>query len=451
MESVTTLERTPSATGALQNWWSALPRAARVILSILPTLTAGWAVYLWAHTVVGPHHHQFDLAIYFRAINFWAAGNDIYDYSQFDPVNISLGYTYPPLAAVLMSPMAATTFAVVKAITLPAIVLSAAACVLLILRERVVIPRGMTVAVVGIVTAVAFLLEPMRQTLGFGQINLFLMLLVLADVLVLARRGSRFTGVGIGLAMAIKLTPGVFLLYLIVSRQWRAFFVAIGTAVTATLLAAVVAPAETWRFYTSLLFESDRVGFLGSSANQSVNGLLARFTAPLPPSTAVWGLLVLVLLVVGYRRVRTAVAAGDVLAAVTLTGLLGVLISPVSWPHHIVWVLPAVVVLGTTLARGVLTAVRSGGLSRASLRPLIGPAVLVATGVFIWGWDTRIVLGLPDVDYTGLGPLAMVAGSLPMFWTLAALFVLPVTSFPRAALGASSRRVAADARVATTG
>src|SRR5581483_12201814 len=59
-------------------------------------------------------------------------------------------------------------------------------------------------------------LQPVRETLTFGQINLVLALLVLADLLVLAPRGSRLTGVGIGLAAAIKLTPAVFILYLLV-------------------------------------------------------------------------------------------------------------------------------------------------------------------------------------------------------------------------------------------
>lgn len=421
----------PVVGSRLDRRWSGLPRPARVTLTVLPILLAAFVVYLWAHEVVGPHHHQFDLQIYYRAVNYWADGFNIYDYAQYDSVNITLGWTYPPLAAVLMSPMALLGYPVVKAISLTGIVLATAGCVALVLRERVRIPADLAVLVVGVATAAAFLLEPLRQTLGFGQINMYLMLLILLDLLVLARRGSRWTGVGVGLAMAIKLTPGIFLLYFVATRQWRALIVSVVSAAAATLAAALVLPRESWQFFTALLWDTDRVGFLGGSANQSVNGILARFVAPEAPSTLLWASLSAALVVVGYRRVRRAVRTGDTLAAITLIGLLGVLISPASWPHHIVWVLPAVVILGAALrrhwvevgARGLTTA----ALARADLRRLAGPLALVATGLPIWGSDTRIVMGLPDVDYSALSGFAMLAGSLQMLWVLAALFLLPIT------------------------
>ena len=78
------------------------------------------------------------------------------------------------------------------------------------------------IAVAGVATAFAFTLEPFRQTLSFGQINIYLGLLVLVDLLVLGRRGSKWTGIGIGLATAIKLTPGIFIIYLLVVGRWRA-------------------------------------------------------------------------------------------------------------------------------------------------------------------------------------------------------------------------------------
>ena len=92
----------------------------------------------------------------------------------------------------------------------------------LVLRERIRLPKPLMFAVAGVATAFAFTLEPFRQTLSFGQINIYLGLLVLVDLLVLGRRGSKWTGVGIGLATAIKLTPGIFIIYLLVVGRWRA-------------------------------------------------------------------------------------------------------------------------------------------------------------------------------------------------------------------------------------
>lgn len=386
--------------------------------------------YLWAHWHVGPHVQQFDLQIYFRAVHYWADGGSIYDYAQYDRVQISLGFTYPPLAAVLMYPMAAVSWPIVKTVTLLAIVAAAAACTFLSLRERFDLRVRPMLFVTALATCAAFDLEPIRETLAFGQINLFLATLVMADLLVLGRRQSKWTGLGIGLAMAIKLTPGIFLLYLILARQWRAVVVALGTAIGASLVAAVVAPTETWQFFTTLLWQSDRVGYLGNAANQSVNGLLSRFAYPGQASHLVWIVAVLVLGALAVRRIRFALHRGDQLAAITICGLTGVLISPVSWPHHLVWVLPAAIMLLARLFTAVefsLVAPPVRGWKAVSrLRPLAGPIVLALSGVLALGFDARSVFKLPDVDFSQASPFAVMAASLPMFWVLAALLLLPI-------------------------
>lgn len=415
-----------------------LDRRTLALISTAAVAVAALLAYLLAHYLTGPHHHQFDLKIYFRAVNFWADGNNIYQYSQPDPVNISLGWTYPPLAAVAMSPMGLAGFGVVKAVTLAAIVLATATCVWLCLRERVTVTKERAIALVGLGTVGAFCLEPLRQTLGFGQVNMFLMLLVLADVLVLARRGSRWTGVGIGLAMAMKLTPGVFLLYFVIARQWRATVTAICTAVAATLFGAMVAPVETWQYFTSLMWESERLGFPGGAANQSLSGLLHRLAAPGEPSTLLWLTLVAGVLAVAWTRIQRAVRAGDTLAAITLTGFTGALISPVTWPHHIVWVIPAAVIIARNLYDGTAIALPHGTGPVAEfflrLRAQAGLVFLVALGSLAWGLDLRIALHLPDVDFSELNLIWMLVASVQMFWVLAALFLLPTATTSKPAL-----------------
>lgn len=425
--------RAPSARDALSGAARLSPAAARrwrFAGSVALVLFATWVVYQFAHTVTGPHHSQFDLKIYYRAITFWTDGNNIYDYSQPDRVNITLGYTYPPLTAVLMAPMAKLSLSLVTVLSTLAIAATTAWCVFVCLRERVRITRQNALLLVGLATAASFLLEPIRQTMGFGQINMYLTALVLLDVLVLGRRGSRWTGIGIGLAMAIKLTPGIFLIYLLLSKQWRASVMAISTAIAATLMAAIVTPAATWQYYTSLVWESDRVGFLGGSANQSMNGLIARIMAPADPSKAIWLVLVLAVGIPVTMRIRKAVQAGDRLAALTLTGLLGILVSPVSWPHHIVWVIPAAVIIAHRLIRQsndeVPTGMTGGAEARLRLRragTLIG---LIALGSLAFGQDLRLALDLPDVDYSGLSVFWMLVASVQMFWCLAAAFLLPI-------------------------
>lgn len=400
--------------------------ALGVLAVIIPALFA----YLWAHDYTGPHHGQFDLKIYYRAVSFWAAGHDLYDYAQYDPINTSLGFTYPPLAAALMRPMTIVSMSAAISISVLAILGSAAGCVWLCLRERFTLRGSRMAVLVGVVSGSLFTLEPVRQTLAYGQINLYLGLLILADVLVLGRRNSRWTGIGVGLALAIKLTPGVFLLLFVLARQWRAVVVALSTAIGATLATAVVAPAETWQYFTSLLWDTSRVGTVGSAGNESLNGLIHRLVQPAQPGGTALLLSVLLVGALAIRRIRAALRAGDTLAALTFTGLLGALISPVTWAHHIVWVVPAAVLLASRLFRGVQAAVLAPSCSSAdvlararSMAPALG---LVLFGVLALGFDPREAFTLPFANYSHASLLQILAASLPMFWTLATLAFLPL-------------------------
>ena len=155
-------------------------------------------------------------------MNWWARGNDLYCYGVADPVMGLLGFTYPPFAAVLMAPMATLGWPAVRALTVVGILAAGVVMVHLCLGERLRPPTRLVWPVVHGRLRAAFLLQPWRQTLGMGQINLFLAVLVLADVSGPGASGQPWAGVGVGLAMAIKIVPGVFLIYFAVTRQWRA-------------------------------------------------------------------------------------------------------------------------------------------------------------------------------------------------------------------------------------
>ncbi len=394
-------------------------------------LLAAAAAYLFVDHF-GPHHKQYDLKIYYHAVQYWLSGHNLYDYSQPDPVNVTLGYTYPPVAAVLMSPMLAFSIPTTVAITVAAIAAATGACVWLILRQTLALPALQLSVVAGVVTAVTFVSQPIRQTVAFGQINVFLVLLVLLDVLVLGRRGSRWTGVGVGLAMAIKLTPGIFLLYFLVARQWRAAAVSCVTAALASALSALVAPKETLQFFAQLMWQSDRVGFVDNTTNQSINGLLARLSSPDAPSKVIWLICSAFVIWLGAHRIHRAVAAGDTVAALTLTGIVGLLVSPVSWIHHAVWVVPAYVMLTVRFTRmwhesrpALLGKIGSAAQNRTR-RELVALTTLFVTGAFVWVLDTRVFFGLPDTDYSHLGLGSVVAASVQTFWLIAAMTLLPV-------------------------
>ncbi|MGR6317670.1 glycosyltransferase 87 family protein [Micromonospora soli] len=358
-------------------------RAARRLVTVV-ALLAVLPVLYWPGRV----HNFFDLKIYMRAMDWWAAGNPLYDYMQPDRVQGALYFTYPPFAALLLRPFAllplGATVVIFTGLTVLGVVVTTRWLVTPMV-QRHDLPRlfTLTVAVV-----LVFAVESTRETITFGQINMLLVVLILADLLFAVPGERRWAGVGVGLATALKLFPGIFILYLLATRRWRAAVVASATATVATLLAAAAAPADSWRFWTHELWATDRVGRTDYTGNQSLFGLLSRLTAPEKPSQLPWLLLVLAVTAYGLWRAARAARAGDPLAGLTLTGLVGGLVSPITWTHHLYWFIPAVVVLVDATLDADPRTVSGARRRRWLLAVAVGTAFVIIYGVVTfldWG------------------------------------------------------------------
>jgi alpha-1,2-mannosyltransferase len=353
-------------------------------------LAAGLVAAVAAFLAYIPGHRGFfDAGVYHGAVHHWLDGGDLYDYVR---GNTRYGFTYPPFAALILSPLALLDWHPAIAASL---VLNTAASALLV---RLLIGRRTWFTYT--LAACAFaVFEPVRDTFSFGQVNLVLLALVVADTRLL--RGTRFAGVGIGLATAVKLTPGIFLLYLVVTGQRRAAAVAAGTAAGATLLAVAVAPDASRTFWTEALWHTGRVGDLAYVSNQSLQGVLARLD-PAAPSRLGWLVVVAAVLVVWAYRVRRA----DPLTGVALTGVTGCLVSPITWVHHLVWVLPALVLLAThrRVVAGVLHTVLCTGLVWLWFSG--GPLAFAGANAYVW-ICLGLLLGLPLRDVGERQPVSV--------------------------------------------
>ncbi|KAB1945479.1 DUF2029 domain-containing protein [Micromonospora sp. ALFpr18c] len=321
-------------------------RTVRRLVTVVALIAVLPALYL-----PGLVHNFFDLKIYMSAMDWWTAGNPLYDYVQPDRVQGELYFTYPPFSALLLWPFGllrlGATVTIFTVLTVLAVVLTTRWLVTPVIARHD-LPRAFTLTVaVLLVLAV----ESTRETITFGQINMLLVVLILADLLFAVPQARRWAGVGVGLATALKLFPGIFIVYLLATRRWRAAAVASVTAAAATLLAAAVAPRDSWRFWTHELWATERVGRTDYTGNQSLFGLLSRFTAPEKPDRLLWLLVVAVVAGYGLWRAVRAARAGDPLTGLTLTGLVGALVSPITWTHHIYWFVPAVVLLADAALR----------------------------------------------------------------------------------------------------
>lgn len=279
----------------------------------------------------------FDLRVYYGAVNSWAHGRGaLYDYRV---PGTGYGFTYPPFAAVGMLPMALVgeRTAIVLALLLN---LAALALVAHVLTEGGWRRYGWYGVALGACALALF--EPLRDTFSFGQVNVLLLALVLTDAWLLKAGRGRWAGVGTGLAAAVKLTPAVFIGLLLLAGRRRAAAVATAVTAAATGLAFLVAPDASRFYWTEALWDTDRVGRLDYVSNQSLQGILARLG---DQDRAVWAGAALLVLAVWAVRARRAVTAADRPAAFALTGLAACLVSPVTWVHHLVWLLPSFAVL----------------------------------------------------------------------------------------------------------
>ncbi|HEU5107383.1 MAG TPA: glycosyltransferase 87 family protein [Micromonosporaceae bacterium] len=328
-------------------------------------VAVAWIAAMSAIEIFGRPYIFFDLLIYHGAVVWWAGGGDLY---AFIAPETTLGFTYPPFAALVMLPMAAfgTKLAGWLNVVASLGALTAVLAALLVpIADRAGWSRWFTVA---LALPLATAIEPVRETLGYGQVNLLLFALVMVDLvgLRLRARGRAVTdggwllrfwhsgvwaGAGIGLASAIKLTPALFILYLVVTRQWRATATAIGTAMAATIGAFLVARHESMEYFGSVIWATDRVGAADMTPNQSLAGVLARIYDSIETPGLMWLAFSLLILAVGLSRAANAHAEGDELTAFTLVGLTANVISPISWSHHLVFVVPAIIVLADAALR----------------------------------------------------------------------------------------------------
>ncbi|MGK5442242.1 glycosyltransferase 87 family protein [Micromonospora sp. URMC 105] len=358
-------------------------RSARRVVTVLALAAVLPALYL-----PGMVHDFFDLKIYMRAMDWWSSGRPLYDYVQPDRVQGELYFTYPPFSALLLRPFAVLPLGVT--ITVFTVLTGIGVIVTTRWLVRPVVERHQLHRTFALTVAVllVFAVESTRETITFGQINMLLVVLILADLLFAVPGGRRWAGVGVGLATALKLFPGIFIAYLLVTRRWRAAVVAGVTAAAATLLAAAFAPRDSWRFWTHELWATDRVGRTDYTGNQSLFGLLSRIDAPARPNQLLWLALVAVVAGYGLWRAARAVRAGDELAGLALAGLVGGLASPITWTHHIYWFIPAVVVLVDAALRADRDTVAGVRRRRRLLGFAVGTGLVIIYGVvsfYDWG------------------------------------------------------------------
>jgi alpha-1,2-mannosyltransferase len=310
------------------------------VLSGLTALAVAAALPRLWHVLHAPAGHRLvDLSVYRDAGVSLLHHRAVYDYAT-PALPHALPFTYPAFSALLAVPLALLPVGSVQLVWTFFSLLLLAWCVWLSFRG--VLPQARRLRTLWLIalTAAAVQLQPVYDVFRFGQVGLVLLALVSTDLLVRRVRDSSYCGALTGVATALKLTPAVFLPTLWMSGRRRAAVVCAGSAVGLTLLAFVLVPHTSHDFWFSALEHSNRLGDNADTSNQAIRGMVLRVGPPTRATVlAVLAVLVVVAAVAAIGCWRAA-RADTTLGFLAISGLLAVLLSPVAWIHHLVWIVP---------------------------------------------------------------------------------------------------------------
>ncbi|WP_280273504.1 glycosyltransferase 87 family protein [Nocardia wallacei] len=317
---------------------AATRRFGRRVWLVPAALIAAAAVWLRLPTwPLEPISGEFiDLQVYRLGVQAWWHGADMYGTLPKTTLGVGLPFIYPPFAALALSPFAmlplhgsAIAFFLVSTAAL-------AVTLYLVARRYWDGSTEMVLWATACAVPLGLLLEPVHATLDFGQVNLILMVLVVADCLTARPKWKR--GMLIGLAAAIKLTPAAFVLYFLVRRDYRAAATAAVTGAVASALAYVVMPGESTRYWFGGMGNVSGLSGSAFHTNQSIQGVLSRLQVPKPEFTLIWLVLAVALLALVATAMRQA--ADTPALALSFNAVFTLLVSPISWSHHWVWIAP---------------------------------------------------------------------------------------------------------------
>ncbi|MEV3926014.1 glycosyltransferase 87 family protein [Actinomadura coerulea] len=270
---------------------------------------------------------------------YWLGGQAVTDGAHLYREQLAEHYfTNTPFMAALFTPLAALPLGVARMLwQLSSLAAFVWACALTL---RMAGRRAPLVAVV----AAGLLLQPVWQSFFLGQVNLLLLALVLADVDRVARGRPAGIGIGIGIATAIKLTPAVFVVLLLLGRRTKDAATATATFAACTLLAFSIAPEASRVYWSRTFYDTSRVG-VAYISNQSPYGALTRILRGTAEVGDWYTAIPLTIGVFGLATAALWARRGDWPTATAATGATGLLVSPISWAHHWVWIVPALAVL----------------------------------------------------------------------------------------------------------
>ena len=308
----------------------------RLAIYVLAGAVSFWAVYSLYRiiTTFAP-----DFSVYYESGRSLMQTNQVYGIS-----NLYTGLGYPPNILLLFLPFALLPYGIAQAIWILVSFALFLACIVLTLR---LVFGRVHIQTVAFVFSLSFLSFPTKFTLGMGQINFLALWLLLVGISLINSTKQTAAGFVIGLLYIVKPHLLLFLPVLFLVRQWKAGWIAAGTFTASVVMFGVLFGWEHFAIYARevvpqlLVYQGREIYY-----NQGIGAGFARIF-PLEFATVATGVFSIGLLGYGYwllwwRRL-------SVFAATVLFLPIFLLVEPLSWQHHYVFLLPVFVYLARVI------------------------------------------------------------------------------------------------------
>jgi hypothetical protein len=271
-----------------------------IVLLVIPLyVNMGWH-YSMDRTAGPQNIGGADFKAYYVAAQLAREGKDFYDQDLQLARATAHGitpdksfYIYPPLFALLMTPISAFPIEVAARVWF-FFNLSLLGATLAILLLAFRIRRGVPFWVMG-----SLLFAPVSYSLHMGQINIVILFLLATAYALFELGHEGGVGAAIGTATILKVAPGALAAHLLWKRKYRAFLAALAMMVSLALVAATVIEVSGGAGWGSLVrYIAEVLPGLGqpraNPSNQSFNGLFSLtllanpYFVPLIDSPALW-------------------------------------------------------------------------------------------------------------------------------------------------------------------
>jgi alpha-1,2-mannosyltransferase len=358
-------------------------------------IAAGAAIAAVAYLSIFGRRYGLDLRVYRDSVDYWRSGRNPY-LATF--TESRLPFTYPPFALVALSPLTWASFHITQWLLWVASIAAATASVVLVLRDRgLAVTKRLWCEALAWSCVSVMVLEPARSGVDYGQIECILMFVVVADLLLVP---PRYRGILTGFAAAVKLTPLIFILAFVLSRDSKSVARAVASFLGWTALSWLFWPGLSHLYWFHDVSQPSRDGSIAYSGNQSWYAILHRAPFPAGGSELAWLVLSLLTLAVAAFVAWRCVNVSQKAFAMVSIALAGLLVSPISWTHHWIWVM---------LIPPMLVCRRSPDVPR-SVRMLLWGLVALTIAAPYW-WFSH---GIPGDVFDAVLPLW--ASAILVFW-----------------------------------